>query len=70
LKLLETTPKGLIILEAQNGKELRYLNKLIRESKAWNSGDKYQVLISLKEGKTKEGLENLLKERGFKVEMS
>jgi len=68
LKVLESnSPKGFIILEAQNDSELSYLNYLIRNGKAMASGDSYQILIQLKNGKTIEQFKDFLKAKGFKT---
>ena len=70
VKVLESTsPKGFVILEAQNPSELSYLNMLIRNGKAMNSGDSYQVLVTLKEDKALANYKKFLKEkRGFTIE--
>ena len=43
-----------VTLVAQKDSELRYLNHLIEEGKAKASGDSYEVIVNLKEGKSVE----------------
>jgi len=63
-------PKSIAVtLVAQNPKELQYLNRLIRNGKALASGDSYEVVVTLSEGKTVENFEHFLStKRGFKIE--
>lgn len=62
-----------LILEAQNGKELTILNRLILNGNENDyiefcaSGGKYKILIGLKDGKTQEDLEKFLKNNGVKM---
>lgn len=64
MKILDSV-NGLLILEAQNGDELSFLNKLIVDGIAINSEVNYQVFVSIK--KTKTELESFLKDKGFTV---
>jgi hypothetical protein len=58
-----------VTLVAQNEYELRYLNQLISEFKATASGDSYEVIVHLREGKTVEGLKVFLStKKHFQIE--
>jgi hypothetical protein len=58
-----------LALVAQNPTELQYLNRLIQDGKAEASGDSYEVMMTLKEGKSVEDFKVFLStELHFQVE--
>lgn len=69
MKLLKSNyPRGFIILEAQNDKELKYLNTLIKMGKGFALGESYQIGVTLKNHSLEEFKTFLRDKRGFKLE--
>lgn len=58
-----------LTLVAQKEPELKYLNYLIRKGKARATGDSYEAVVTLKEGKSVEGFKVFLStQKHFQIE--